>query len=694
MITVPARVKDALRDGRRLKEYLFFEVLSEGIAKTDTNGALVEMTGDFLFSVNQISSGEPAAVVSYTQNGSTITETVHPLDGNPLTYIVSIPSASTNQSIIFKESTTALAETELNFVKTGIMIDNNNLVSESVKIDERMCSGDELKFGLCEGSSLEFQYFDKPNLNGARIKALVRVQYKDEDGNLDWYTIPMGFFSVDKCPQQVSTGIYKVTAYNKLRSSFLDAKANQQIIDYVGSRTGQSATLFGILKDLLQGFRIISNRGDPIGFSYTLSNDDYWFWDAGDSSGDDEYWPWNVGATFGLLKVTITPDNYSNLKYYSYQIPTAALSRWIESMIHPQYTGDFEVREGPDTVAEMSVTEAWYDSQYKVTGASYQLRTLMYVTGYTNIGPTKSIYPENMTQEQVSIWTSDNIQITQLKDTELYVTNITTDPLVIFIPCYYSGDETEHSSHGYWSPSTNERQQLYNSMVTATGGITAEHIENSLIDEYVLTLADVEAFPDVTLRDLQSADFEIGCQYGKLDRELDAFYGETLNNSRLLPADILYPANNLYPGGWSEGGFKSQYSKLWTDSQGKLTFRYLIITYKGLDENNQAKDFTLQRTVNANGNTDYYMSNNWLFKNLVWTAQEVGAYADEMVSLMQNVSWIPFEMWAAGLPYLETGDEIEITTSEGTFTSYILQRQLNGIQNLQDTYINGTLDVF
>ena len=50
-------------------------------------------------------------------------------------------------------------------------IDNNNLVSESVSIDERMCSGDTLKFGLCEGSSLEFQYFDKPNITGKRVQA-------------------------------------------------------------------------------------------------------------------------------------------------------------------------------------------------------------------------------------------------------------------------------------------------------------------------------------------------------------------------------------------------------------------------------------------------------------------------------------------------------------------------------------------
>ena len=56
-------------------------------------------------------------------------------------------------------------------------IDNDNLVAESVKIDERMCSGDEIKFGLCEGSSLEFQYFGFDNIRGCEIEAILSVEY-------------------------------------------------------------------------------------------------------------------------------------------------------------------------------------------------------------------------------------------------------------------------------------------------------------------------------------------------------------------------------------------------------------------------------------------------------------------------------------------------------------------------------------
>ena len=56
-------------------------------------------------------------------------------------------------------------------------IANDNLIKESVSIDERMCSGDTIKYGLCEGSSLEFQYFEKPNITGRRVQALCDVSY-------------------------------------------------------------------------------------------------------------------------------------------------------------------------------------------------------------------------------------------------------------------------------------------------------------------------------------------------------------------------------------------------------------------------------------------------------------------------------------------------------------------------------------
>ena len=178
----------------------------------------------------------------------------------------------------------------------------------------------------------------------------------------------------------------------------------------------------------------------------------------------------------------------------------------------------------------------------------------------------------------------------------------------------------------------------------------------------------------------------------------DLFEGVELNQGGLLPADTLYPASNLYPQGNTEHPFPSSYQKLWTDTVGEQSFRYLFITYKGTETINgqtQEVEKVLQRTINADGTTDYNMSDNWLFKNLVWSDADVGDYADAMVLKMQDIRWFPFEMWAVGMPYIETGDAIEITDKQGnTHTSYVLTRTLDGIQNLQDTFVNGELDIF
>ena len=249
--------------------------------------------------------------------------------------------------------------------------------------------------------------------------------------------------------------------------------------------------------------------------------------------------------------------------------------------------------------------------------------------------------------------------------------------------------------------STAENQAAFDKGVELLENITFTLYKQneSGIGSMIVSEADLEAFPNVTLRELQSATFEVNCQYGQLDRQTDLFSGVELNGGGLYPAETLYPADGLYPnsntGGEGIHPYPSEYSQLWTDTMGEQSFRYLIITYKTLDENNQEVDAVLQRTVNADGTTDYNMSDNWLFRNLVWTAADVGDYADAMVTKMQGIKWFPFEMWAAGLPYVETGDAIEITDRDGaTHISYILQRQLQGIQNLQDTYVNGELDIF
>ena len=607
---------------------------------------------------------------------------------------------------------------------TDFTIDNDTLVAESVLIDERMATGSELKFGLCEGSSLEFEFFDHDNIRGRRIQAFIDVEY----GQSTPYAIPMGFFTVDKCSMQASTGIFKATCYNKLMSKYLDEKAN----DYInGAFKESTSVMVAYLNGLLLGdyriepsypgvtpesptsgqvelphldslstvdvylpqygvdsplnayvygtgklhfgvatwrqiFELSSpsklyyyfKKGSFVAFERAIYNflikalDDAHLMDVnGDPvSGQDIMDDFCRNQNFAYICGIKTPEDYINVKYYS-------TIQW-----------EFEEANGLTHKVEGNSNDALIQNPYGIMvmmPLTYGLFPSSVSTGigYSYDGSTYGGFGVYVTRGTYKYYMNSSLEVSDTKTVTKFGFNGSQYPT------------SEDVIEDWW------------------GAFKQSYLG---IEGTTVTIADL---PDVTLRELQSATYELSCQYGQLDRQTDLFSGVELNGGGLYPADSLYPANSLYPndgtGGQGFHPYPSEYSKLWTDTQGEQTFRYLIITYKTLDENNQEVDAVLQRTVNADGTTDYNMSDNWLFRNLVWTAADVGDYADAMVTKMQGIKWFPFEMWLAGLPYVETGDAIEITDRNGgTHTSYVLQRQLSGIQNLQDTYINGELDIF
>lgn len=729
-------------------------------------------------------------------------------------------------------------------------IDNNNLVSESVNIDERMCSGDQIKYGLCEGSSLEFQYFDKENITGRQLKVFVDVEYEDESaytytdveefprfdpvtittpghykvysavegvsfeiyltrgsktksfesvatedgaeivlgelksgdtleltwGSMFWtapmlqvgtavpYAIPMGYFTVKNCSRQASTGIIKAVCYNKLQSQYLDSDVTEDVKTIVangeaGRPTGGVSNYY-LLNQLLEGYEI-DNRPpteDNLGYTNREGNSEVGF---GIYDGDSDIHDEEIAFMLTKQHYSITEDkgffviqrklvaSGMNEVDSDYKVVAQHLfpQGYHSITINPQIAE--KVRDGITSFfSQFQDDEVNHDYYYvqpvymSDAGAIYyrgdNIRLKDLVASLDS--DTENLYPAipsldsatagNLTHisnafKGMIAWYYLNEPIgseIHFKIEKEYTTSLEYNHYNFLTPKNRSESDLFYinSTYGYYS---NQVNLIIPSAIYYSDSYDDwynYHVDNfhrvyefpwyqngydfqlrsyfrddiSSLENYVLTTSMVENLPKVTLRELQSAVYEAICQFGQLSRETDLFSGVELNRSRLLPADTLYPDNTLYPDGAQESAFRSQYSKLWADEGNVRKWRYLIITYKGLNGDNQEEDFTLQRTVNADGTDDYNCSDNWLFRNLVWTAEQIGEYADAMVAKMQDITWFPFEMWCAGLPYLETGDEIEIPLGEDTYTSYILQRQLKGIQNLQDTYINGTLDIF
>ena len=715
-------------------------------------------------------------------------------------------------------------------------IDNETLVYETVNIDERLCSGDVLKFGLCEGSSIEFQYFNHPNIYGRRIQVFVDVEhvpysisttitgtdyesyiipnngsYKvvipanqttglyiycyTDDETIRGYvpissetqelvlgqisegdqltitteylgesfsvsldetkthtSIPMGFFDVKKCSRQASTGIMKVTAYNKLMSEYLDAKANDNdAIEYYWGSFDREVTVFELLNALLQGYAVepdfqeitgthpshgqaITTMGSihPTSVSFNMAS--YYGIDTPMS-----FYEWKKvlpSWQAPVLPNNMHPEIITKLVQFNttkdFRIFKSLMGKMeqFERTVYDRLVYEYDragfVDSNNNHVTGESIVASFDVSFQRIIGAVssvpiqngswYGYRNTYYSTIRYEYEEANGIPHERPIEHFPGEYDRT------YKLSELFV-DLVPDNITLYVPWAFgvftgTSSDIEYSidfaidginrlysnTYRYYTDNsqTTYEEKTLDGMVTPSGDsynayeVYAEafEVDASELDETYLIKVTPSDLPDFTLRELQSAVFETICQFGQLSRTTDLFEGVELNNGGLYPAEDLYPANDLYPSGASLSATKAMYSQLWADEGNKRKWRYLIITYKGLDEEDNEADFTLQRTVNADGTDDYNMSDNWLFRNLVWTAEDVGDYADAMVAKMQNNEWFPFEMWCAGLPYLETGDQIEIPLNGEVYKSYILQRQLKGIQNLQDTYINGTLDIF
>ena len=665
MIEIPVRVKDALREGNRLKNYKFHIY---------PNGKLVEETAtvpyDFYAPYDQVFYFTVDDVIYdpmddwnykvYDPDGTLIKTEPFPIAPLgpviPWTKTYMTEPLTRGQYVTFdipEEIGIHISINDYYDPDPLFTIENDNLVKETVKIDERMCSGDDLVFGLCEGSSLEFQYFDYENITGRRIKAEVEVQYKDTDRSLKWYTIPMGWFTVAETSRQASTGIMKVTAYNKLKSEYLDQNLDEQIKQYIDQGeigyTG-SISLYKLLNILLLEYSIEKYEeriaSATVGFgstaTYTISAS-----------------AWGSGSV-------ITGYVYQQQIKYNGQ-----------AYEHGEY---YKVRINIKNLFDQLCSELNYDTTY----VSYQgQRTTLreYAKTYSGrqwggVITFRNVNNIILYQQYLGLWLRDHPS-EEVYECE-YITNI--HAIQFALPCGYDT----------YSPTIWNR-------IFEQGNVTIILLGLSPIEKMRVTVSQFANLQNITTRNLQSAVYEINCQYGKLDRVTDLFSGISLTDDSLFPSYTLYPNNSLYPQGGAERGNFSMYGKLWADEGNVHKFRYLFITYKGTETEGQTTtevEKTMQFTINEDGTDDYYVNNNWLFKNLVWADEDVEDYGAGMVSAMQSITWFPFEMWCAGLPYIETGDQIEINMGIQAYKSYVLRRTLSGIQNLQDDLINGTLDIF
>ena len=161
--------------------------------------------------------------------------------------------------------------------------------------------------------------------------------------------------------------------------------------------------------------------------------------------------------------------------------------------------------------------------------------------------------------------------------------------------------------------------------------------------------------------------------FGQFDRYGYFKYKELLPIERgLYPATDLYPATNLYPARES--------------AQIDATAIYTALKYEPFEVdmiekvNIVGSDGTIQGSYGS-GDNAYTISDN----PLAWAVNMTTA-AENIFVQVSGLWFVPAEVAAIGLPYLECGDALFISAAKNTVRTYICSRTLSGIQAIADEF--------
>jgi hypothetical protein len=133
------------------------------------------------------------------------------------------------------------------------------------------------------------------------------------------------------------------------------------------------------------------------------------------------------------------------------------------------------------------------------------------------------------------------------------------------------------------------------------------------------------------------------------------------------------------------------YAELWYDETTIAPIGYVQVKFK--DEAGEEQDLTVQIGTGA---SVYDLRDNAVLQNMVFTVSKTEAEAgvtieSKLLAFLNSVftpnipdlTFIPIELTKKGLPYLEAGDAVTITTGDGQVVpSFILRQTVKGIQFL------------
>ena len=530
---------------------------------------------------------------------------------------------------------------------------NDNIVQESVKFTESVCSQDVFKFGLTEASTIEFESVGVANMYGMTIECSCEIDCSSLsaadkatiaagtwDGTWDGvnavFSVPYGTFRVESCPRDHQAMTHrKVTAYT-------DARVKDNPIELAKMRASiykkfHSPLYYAVDKpngsfaydlDLLLREVIAFNNPDALSDMTATEKS------LGYGTADLLPYPrWSKTVEGQTWSIEARRMGWSWLiDPYSLDrgtIISAEIGDFMDA-------GDFYDSSVTDVMAEEF---APFKDEIVEWLKSYVMLSEVYFSSfepsgnYHFTGSLNALYPA---------WASKVILLIP-KDLYLYMST----------PNYNGSSQTLTIIDG--SPTAYKHERTGSGVFptieilpTAEGGSSGNKWF-SYADCY-------------DVMDAVNGYLEISAQFATASR--------TAGN-KLLRIDNTSPVS-IIPG---------EYSQMWFDEYDVEPIGTIRYSYTDEAGEEQIVDY-----VFGSGASVYDMTDNAVLKLMEGAdPATIEAMLDaSFIPYIGAVNFVPIDLAMKGLPYIEAGDALSVTAQDGTVCdSFALRHEISGIQALE-----------
>ena len=586
-------------------------------------------------------------------------------------------------------------------------ITNSDIVQESVKFSESLCSQDVFKFGLTEASVIEFETVGVSNMYGMWIECSCEIDTsslsaselaaagsegfdgtlvlaEDSDIGYGFYRVPYGRFRVESCPRNH------------------EAMAHRQVTGYSLNLSGLSKSLPDLPRTPVLSELII----DPSAFFYQLNEN---YLESADMRNKSGFLP-NYRDNFSLLYTSnktrfgvqgVAADGISYREGYQYTAPT--------SIRYPDFIKiSLEYDRAAYNAAGMAVVK--------------QVNDLGYDFRFNSSG--KAIF-------------SSNEEALRAQIPELF------SP-VIWMEGYEADDVTPSQSDFtglLWHQEVIDQQLVpiveYRSVADsrynfAFTGTLDESAISEIRPKFVYFTSETKNIAFAKISDSSSTQVftcpvsypEITIKYAKAYKckELSPF------RIRLKPSNTLYsftiPSGStskkatlnrfLYPGNYAREAFVDDWLELnaqfgkternglptavrlskatpiartpedyvqgWWDEFNVDAIGTIIFSYTDSAGSSQTVEYSI-----GSGSSVYDMTDNTVLDSLIDASVEsIKTILDNcFIPYLEPVNYTPFDFSFKGMPHLEAGDYLQVVAEDGDIVnSYAMRQEISGVQVL------------